>query len=51
MRFLIIFIFLISNSLADETIGIKNLIINDKLKKHNEITFLDTKNNELNLNE
>ena len=51
MRFLIIFIFLISNSLADETIGIKNLIINDKLKKHDAITFLDTKNNEFNLND
>ena len=51
MRFLIIFIFLISNSLADETIHLKNLIINDKLKKYDAITFLDTKNNELNLDE
>ena len=51
MRFLIIFIFLMSNSVADETIGIKNLIINDKLKKHDAITFLDTKNNKFNLND
>ena len=50
MRFLIIFIFLISNSIADETAEIKNLVIYDKLKKHDAITFLDAKNNELNLN-
>ena len=49
MRFLIIFIFLISNSLADEVIGIKNLVINKELKKYDKLTFLDEKNNELNL--
>ena len=49
MRFLIIFIFLISNSVADETIEIKNLVIYDKLKKYDAITFLNTKNDELNL--
>ena len=51
MRFLIIFIFLISNSIADETIEINNLVIYDKLKKYDAITFLDEKNNELNLND
>ena len=51
MRFLIIFIFLISNSIADETIEIKNLVIYDKLKKYDAITFLDAKNNELNLDD
>ena len=51
MRFLIIFIFLISNSVADETIEIKNLVIYDKLKKYDAITFLDAENNELNLND
>ena len=51
MRFLIIFIFLISNSVADETIEIKNLVIYDKLKKYDAITFLDAKNNELNLDD
>ena len=51
MRFLIIFIFLISNSIADETNEIKNLVIYDKLKKHDGITFLDAKNNELNLSD
>ena len=47
MRFLIIFIFLISNSVADETIEIKNLVIYDKLKKYDAITFLDAKNDKL----
>ena len=51
MRFLIIFIFLISNSVADETIEIKNLVIYDKLKKHDAITFLNTDNDELNLDD
>ena len=51
MRFLIIFIFLISNSIADETIEINNLVIHDKLKKYDGITFLDEKNNELNLDD
>ena len=51
MRFLIIFIFLISNSIADETIEIKNLVIYDKLKKYDAITFLDAKNFELNLDD
>ena len=51
MRFLIIFIFLISSSVADETIEIKNLVIYDKLKKYDAITFLNTKNDELNLDD
>ena len=51
MRFLIIFIFLISNSFANEVIDIKNLIINKELKKYDNLTFLDDKNNQLNLND
>ena len=51
MRFLIIFIFLISNSIADEAIEINNLVIYDKLKKYDAITFLDAKKNELNLDD
>ena len=51
MRFLILFIFLISSSIADEVIDIKNLKINKELKKYESITFLDIKNNELNLND
>ena len=51
MRFLIIFIFLISNSYAAELMGIKNIIINKELKKYDSLTFLDDKDNQLNLNE
>ena len=49
MRFLIIFIFLISNSYANEVPDIKNLIINKELKKYDSLTFLDTKNTQLDL--
>ena len=51
MRFLIIFIFLISNSFADEEIDIKNLVINKELKKYDSLSFLDEKNQILNLND
>ena len=51
MKFLIIFIFLISNSFANEAINIKNLSINEKLKKYDGLTFLDDKNNQLNLSD
>ena len=50
MRILIIFIFLITNSLADQTADIKNLVINKKLKKYDELTFIDAKNQVINLN-
>ena len=49
MRFLIIFIFFISYSFANETIDIKNLSINKELKKYDELTFLDDENNQLNV--
>ena len=49
MRFLIIFIFLLSNSLAEEATDIKNLVINKEFKKYDSITFQDTKNDELNI--
>ena len=49
MRFLIIFIFLISNSYAGEIANIKNLIINKELKKYDGLIFLDNNNNQLNL--
>ena len=51
MRFLIIFIFLISNSFADESVDIKNLIINKDLKKYESLTFLDTQNKQIDLND
>ena len=49
MRFLIIFILLVSNSLADEATNINNLVINKELKKYDKLTFLDTKNELINL--
>ena len=51
MRFLIIFIFLISNSFANEAIGVKNLVINKKLIKYDNITFVNGKNERINLND
>ena len=51
MRFLIIFIFLITNSFADEVTNIKNLVINKELKKYEGLTFFNTKNEQLNLKE
>ena len=43
MRFLIIFIFLISNVLANETPNIKNIVVNKELKTYDNIEFLDSK--------
>ena len=51
MRFLIIFFFLINNCLAGEVTDIKNLVINKGLKKYDELTFLDDKNNKIDLND
>ena len=51
MRFLIIFIFLITDSFADEVTNIKNLVINKELKKYEGLTFFNTKNEQLNLKE
>ncbi len=51
MRYLIIFVFLISNSIANEVIDIKNLVINKELKKYDSLTFLDTQEKQLNLND
>ena len=49
MRFLIIFIFLVTNSFAEDISSIKNIVINKELKKYDSLTFLDNKNNQLNL--
>ena len=51
MRFLIIFILLISNSFATEVNEVKNLIINKELKRYDSLTFLNAKNLQLNLND
>ena len=51
MRFLVIFIFLISNTFANETPNIKNLIINKELKEYTNLTILDDQNNQINLSD
>ena len=51
MRLLIIFIFLITNSFAEEVFDIKNLIINKELKKYDNLSFLDDKKNQINLDD
>ena len=51
MRFLVIFIFLISNTFANETPNIKNLIIIKELKEYTNLTILDDQNNQLNLSD
>ena len=51
MRLLIIFILMLSNSFASDAFDIKNLVINKELKNYSDITFLNIKNKELNLND
>ena len=51
MRFLLIFIFFISNLYANDAIEIKNLVINKDLKKYDSLTFLDAKNEQINLDD
>ena len=51
MRILIIFIFLISNSVANEITNIKNLVINKELKKYEDLTFFNSKKEQINLND
>ena len=51
MRFLIIFIFLITNSFANESPNIKNLVITKQAKKYDSLTFLDSKNNQVSLDD
>ena len=45
MRFLILFIFLITNVVANELPGIKNIVIHKDVKTHDNLIFLD-KNDE-----
>ena len=49
MRFLIIFIFLISNTFANEVPGINNITIHKNLIKYDDLVFLDQKKNKLSL--
>ena len=49
MRFLIIFMFLTSNLLANEPLKIKNLVINKELKIYENISFLNSNDKIINL--
>ncbi len=51
MRFLIIFIFLITNVMADELLDIKNIVIHKAPKTHDNVIFLDKKDQKININE
>jgi len=51
MRFLIIFIFLITNVVAEELPGIKNIVIHKVAKTYDNVIFLDKKDQKININE
>ena len=51
MRFLIIFIFLITNVVAEELPGIKNIVIHKAPKTYDNVIFLDKKDQKININE
>ena len=51
MRFLIIFIFLITNVVADELPGIKNIVIHKIPKTYDNVIFLDRNDQKININE
>ncbi len=51
MRFLILFILLISNVSAKEVPNIKNIVINNELKTYDNITFLDSNGKIIKLND
>ena len=50
MRILILLIFLMSNSFANEVLDIKNLVIHKEFKKYDSLTFLDAQNQKIDLN-
>ena len=50
MRFLIIFIFLITNVLAEELPGIKNIVIHKVPKTYDNVIFLDKNDKKININ-
>ena len=50
MRLLIIFIFLLSNALANDVPNIKNIVINKELKTYKNLAFLDSKQEIVELN-
>ena len=51
MRFLIIFIFLIKNVVAEELPGIKNILIHKIPKTYHNVIFLDKNDQKININE
>ena len=51
MRLLILLIFLMSNSFANEALDIKNLVIHKEFKKYDSLTFLNAQKDQLNLND
>ena len=51
MKFLIIFIFFISNTLASEIPNIKNIVVNKEFKTYDNITFLDSNKKTIKLND
>ena len=51
MRFLIIFIFLITNAVAEKLTGIKNIVIHKIPKTYDNVIFLDKKDQKININE
>ena len=51
MRFLIIFIFLITSVVAEELANIKNIVIHKVPKTYDNVIFLDKKDQKININE
>ena len=49
MRFLILFTFLITNVFANDVSEIKNIVIHKDPKTHNNVIFLDKKDNKINI--
>ena len=49
MRFLILFIFLISNGFANDVSEIKNIVIHKYPKTHDNVIFLDKKDQKINI--
>ncbi len=51
MRFLIIFIFLITNVFADDVSNIKNIVIHKVPKSYDNVIFLDKSDQKININQ
>ena len=50
MRFLILFTFLVTNVFANDVSEIKNIVIHKDVKTHNNVIFLDKKDQKININ-